>query len=409
MIRRVFFWLAAGILLGMFRSPAQSSQGPSDALPLDPRGRATRATSDLLRHYWIGGPGEGSFLPTWNGRAVQTSDRRGVLWERAMAYGALFHAWKITQDSDLARRLEVDWKHTRSAFRPTELESCGARPGFNPAADDAGWSARMYLDAHQATRDPEALARAQGLVRAAFQRWEDDLLGGGLWYSDDHRVKSLYQVALAEAALRIHETTRDPEFLELALRSYTWMEAHLLRSDGLYWVDFNTQGPVGQTKPDQIQEAASVVFLGGNMGMAALHGALHRLTGDPLYRMRALRSAAAIQSRLTTPEGIYLNDRDAWTEGAFVRQWVEEVLPLPGLPVQHAALLQATGRSVFERARTPDGHYGGSWGGPAEGSDSRWYVRGSRPDQLTTSASSIQWILGAAALSPRREHSLSPR
>jgi len=139
------------------------------------------------------------------------------------------------------------------------------------------------------------------------------------------------------------------------------------------------------------------VFLGGNMGMAALHGALYRITGKDLYRVRALRTADAIRSRLVTPEGTYLNDRDAWTEGAFVQRWVEEVLSLRGISPVHAELLRATGRSVFQNARTIDGHYGGTWNGPAEGPGSRWYVRGSQPDQITTSASSIQMILGAAS------------
>jgi uncharacterized protein YyaL (SSP411 family) len=383
------------LLGGCLLTAAGLKAGTADATEL--RYNAIQATDDLIRNFWTGSPETGWWIPTWGGRSRNLPNPRGMLWERAMAYGALIHAWKTTSDAGLTRRLQSDWLHTKTIFSAAELESCGAPSGINPAADDAGWSARMYLDAYRVTGDPYALERAKGLVRAAFARWEDPHRDGGLWYSDERRVKSLYQVALTETALRIHETTHEREFLNSALRSYRWMESHLLRPDGLYWVEWGTNGPVGKSHPNHITEAGSVVFLGGNMGMAALHGALHRLTGKELYRLRVLRTADAIRSHLVTSDGIYLNDRDAWTEGAFVQRWVEEVLSLRGISPVHADLLRATGRSIFQNARTSDGHYGGTWNGPAEGPGSRWYVRGSQPDQITTSASSIQMILGAAS------------
>ena len=59
-------------------------------------------------------------------------------------------------------------------------------------------------------------------------------------------------------------------------------------------------------------------------------------------------------------------------------------------------LLCSTAVSIAENARTDDGHYGGSWSGPAEGSGSIWYVKGSIPQQGNTTGTSVMLITAAA-------------
>ena len=197
------------------------------------------------------------------------------------------------------------------------------------------------------TGDPTALTCAEGLVTNAFNRWLDNQLGGGMWYSDAEQVKSLYQVAIVLSALKIYELTGDQTCYTNAMRCYTWMETYLLRSniDNLYWCDYNASGPVGQNRPEDIQEAGSVVFLGGNMGMALLHARLYQLTGDTNYLNRAIRTVNAIyNSPLVTSTGIYLDDRDAWTEGTFAGDFAREVLSLPGM--------RAVNWTVLGRLRT---------------------------------------------------------
>ena len=91
----------------------------------------------------------------------------------------------------------------------------------------------------------------------AFKRWLDDQLGGGMWYRDQKDMKSLYQIGIVFSALQIYEATKDAAFYDRALNCYNWMESHLLRSDGLYWCDYNTSGPVGHATPNHIGEAGS--------------------------------------------------------------------------------------------------------------------------------------------------------
>ena len=326
-----------------------------------------------------------------------------------MFYVALNDLWRTTGNSTLQQMLAADWKRTESVYTTNQLESCGQDSGINWAVDDAGWSSIMYLDAYDATGDQTALLCAEGLVNNAFDRWLDNQLGGGLWYSDAEQVKSLYQVAIVLSAFRIYELTGDQSFYDRAMQCYTWMESCLLRDDNLYWCDYNSSGPAGKSRPNQIAETNSVVYLGGNMGMALLHARLYQMTGDTNYLSRAVRTANAIcNSPLLTPAGIYLDDRDAWTEGTFAGDWAREVLCLPGIDARPWTALWSTADSIVTNART-NGCYGGSWAGPAEGPGSAWWLNGSRPEQITTSSSSANMIMAAAALESQYANLIIPR
>ena len=271
------------------------------------RTQAVAAVNDLLKKFWTGDAATGQIVNTWHGYVKPPlPDARGALWERATMFITPETLWSITGDPTLQQRLRADWQRTKKVFPPEKLEACGQKSGTNWAVDDAGWSALMYLAAYRATGDADALDRARGLVNAAFVRWLDDQLGGGLWYRDQHDMKSLYQTAIVLAALRIHELTGDNSFRERAVNCYAWMEKHLLRDDGLYGCDLESTGPKGRNRPNDIHEAGSVVFLGGNMAMGVIHARLFRVTGDDTYRQR-----------LTTAESVFFNDRDAWVNGIF--------------------------------------------------------------------------------------------
>lgn len=96
--------------------------------------------------------------------------------------------------------------------------------------------------------------------------------------------------------------------------------------------------------------------------------------------------------------GVYLDDRDAYTEGVFAGDWAREVLTLPGIDPKHWTILWTTADSIYSNARTTNGYYGGSWSGPADGSGSAWWLNGSIPQQITVSSSSGNMIMAAAAL-----------
>ena len=364
---------------------------------------ATAAVDDLLTHFWIGGPDTGYIVPTAHGYPGEDLGKlaRGGLWERGMMLFALENLYRATGDTLLLRRINADWQRTKKIFTAAEMEAAGGP--IHPACDDSGWDAWMYLVIHRATGDTYALERAKGLINKAFERWSDGELGGSMWYNNERKRKSLYQVGVVMSALRIYELTRDENFRKRAIEDcYEWMETHLLRPDGLYWADYDKDGPIGAERPNDIREGGSVTFLGGNMGMGVLHARLYRMTGDDKYRLRALRTADAILNHLNDGKGTYLDDRDAWANGTFAGEWAQEVLTLPGIKEAHRDQLRATAEAIYHKARTPDGYYGGCWNGPADGPASHWSMVGSRPQQIMTSASAVNIIVAAAWLETER-------
>jgi len=370
---------------------------------------ATAAANDLLAHWWIGSAPAGQIANTWNGYTTNLPDARGGLWERGMLYFVLDNLWRITGNSNSQQMLASDWRRTESLYTTNQLEACGQDSGVNWAVDDAGWSSVMYLDAYDATGDQTALLCAAGLVNNAFNRWLDNQFGGGLWYSDARQIKSLYQVAIVLSAFRIYELTGDQTYYDRAMQCYRWMETYLLRSDNLYWCDYNSSGPAGKNRPNQIAETNSVVSLGGAFGMGLLHARLYHMTSDTNYLNRAVRTANAIyNSKLFTTNGIYLDDRDAWTQGTFAGDWAREVVPLTGIEPKHWTALWKTADSIYTNDRT-NGFYGGSWAGPAEGPGSAWWLNGSVPEQITTSSSSACMIMAAAALEREYTNRIVPR
>jgi hypothetical protein len=224
-----------------------------------------------------------------------------------------------------------------------------------------------------------------------------------MWYNNKRQEKSLYEIALVLDALAVAEIVGDATLKQRALACYEWMESHLLRPDGIYWGDVDRQGPRGQAA-NVVGEAGSSSFLAGNMGMTVCHARLFHLTGEKKYLDRALRTAAGI-ARTLTRNDVYIDDRDAWADGTFAADWVQEVLTLPGIDSRHKELLFHTADSIYTSARTPDGFYGGAWSGPADGPGSRWSVKGSRPQQIMTSGSTVNMIAAAALAEKLLGHS----
>ncbi len=371
---------------------------------------ARAAVDDLLRHFWTGDAKTGHVRPTWNGYPARAlPDPRGALWDRGTLVRLLENLHGSTKDAAVLERIGANWRWVKRAYSAKELETPGAMP--NPASDDCGWNALALLTSYRATGDQDALRHAAALVANSFDRWQDDQMGGGLWYSDERKAKSLYQVGLVLAALEVSDlaarspgagravgSERATSLRRRAMAAYGWMEANLLRPDGLYWCDRAPAGPLGAERPDDIHEAGSVTFLGGVMGMGVLHARLYRATHDDRYLPRAIRTADAVLAKLTDGRGVLLDERDAWANGTFAGEWARDVLTLPGIRAEHRELLLGTARAIHTRDRTPDGTYGGCWNGPADGPGSRWSLVGSRPQQMMTSTNAANLVVAGAAI-----------
>lgn len=397
----------AWTLIAWFGAVVHGWAAPEKVGPTEPRLLAERAVNDLLSHWWNGSVEGGYITPTHGGYAVKD---RGAFWERAMLVQVLDGAAEIPgfERRGLVERMRAAWRHDVAIYRPEELENCGSRT-ISPWSDDAGWALLYYLAVYRQCGEEEALARAKGLCRKMTERWLDRE-SGGLWYNDERRVKSLYMVAYLLGSLEIFAATGEAEFRDKALAVYQWMEIHLRRSDHLYWCDFSAGppvdpahpvGPVGANRPGDIRPAGSVVYLGGNMGMSVCQARLFALTGELRYRDAALATTTALCRSLVNQDGCFINDRDAFNNGAFASLWASHVLTLPGITPEAREILERTAREIA--ARRTDEHYSpgngptGAGFYPADWDGGRiWELKGSCANMLHVSSSSAAMIVSAA-------------
>ena len=359
---------------------------------------AQNAVNDVMGHFWSTSTSStaGYIQYTYGGLITTQSNR--VLWEHATLYIAMENVWEGTGNTTLQQQLLADWLHCYPQYSGQTITSCGSGK-TSPAQDDAAWDCFLMIKAYNATGNATALADAQTLANNMFNRWYDSAIGGGMWYSDSKAIKSLYQAASVLDYLKLYEITGTKSYLTHALLCYTWLEKKMLRTDGLYWCDNNAvSGIVGLSTPYAIQQAGSVTFLGGNMAMGVIHARLYKDLGDDIYRQRALRTATALRTYLTDTNGVYVDDRDAWTDGMFAGEWAREVLTLPGTAPGDVQILKNTASAVYTNDRESTGYYGGCWDGPVGTSGDVWSNGGSTPQQIMTSSEAIDIIAGAANL-----------
>jgi hypothetical protein len=239
-------------------------------------------------------------------------------------------------------------------------------------------------------------------------------------YNQSHEAlgfKSLYCVGLMLTALEYNLATlgteeNDPQLYADTLALYDWVETYLARTavrsypegtsdvtDGIYWCSFydipGRQCPDGVERPLDIHYAGSVSALFGNMGMAVVHKMLYDTTNDPKYLKRAVETANAIADSLYDDDGIFLNDRDTWTDSAFTGYFVREIMPLEGVSRKLGKLLVATAFAVMKNCREMDGHYTGDWNGGDVWSTTQSFHGGS--EYMMTCANSVHMIFAAYA------------
>ena len=354
---------------------------------------ANRAYDDLIGHFWL--PHRKRIAPTDHGYIVNDSTAQGNMrWERAQMVYAMHSWYEASGDESVKEKLknELDMIHVLYAGYEKELDL--AFNFRNVATDDAGWHIMEFLTYYELFGDEWSLERAVNLTRSCYALGLDDVFGGGLWYLVGGS-KSTYAASVIMSALRLYEITGDEKLYNDTLDCYIWIEENLRREDGLYFVGYDENGPQGKNRPDSINEAGSVTYIGGNMGMAVINARLYRSTHEELFLRRALGTVEGILEK-ETREGILLSDRDAWTNGAFVQQFIAEVLTLPGVNPEFEKVLYATAKNIAETGRTEDSYYSASWHFPAEHPQNGWHVKSqTKPQQIMTSATSAHIIIAA--------------
>lgn len=361
---------------------------------------AQQAYSDLMQNFATGTAENGFYF-----------DSKICLWEFSMAILPMETMYEITGEEQIKKNFRAQWQDIQESF-PYDLTT--PHSACNPACDDAAWTAMGLMAVYRMTGDQEALKKSAEMVRNSYEFWKDGTTANGLWYrfGEDKTpeqynwIKSVYCAGLLISALEYHQVTKgtdlaDPALYEDTLALYEWVEANLLREDGLYYCDYidnpvtGEKHPAGDETPENITYAnGSCSALFGNMGMAAIHAKLYTMTGKEEYRTRAVRTANALATTAYNHNSVLLNDRDYWTDGAFMRYFVKDVLALEGVDPQVSKLLRNTSLSIMRYCRTEDGYYHPRWSGGAQpvGGGSSAPVA----TEIMTSSTTVHAVLAAA-------------
>ncbi len=362
---------------------------------------ASVAVKELITNFWEGTPKHGHVRPTWGGLPPSPGNKLphdgGGIWERGMFLNTLVSFSPISPENFYIRqRLKSDWKWLTQNYTKEDFTRVGQHSPANFACDDAGFNSLTFLQYFDATEDSFALWIAINTVKNSVRQWRDNDLGGGLWYNDQRKEKSLYQVTIALASLKIYNITACVFFLDLAIAIEAWIRKTLIREDYLYWAATGRDGPIGKERPADIHTAGSVTYIGGEMAISLLQVRLALVTGQLMLRNSAMLTTKAVVSHMVDQNGILLDDRDAWTDGYFGADWAREVLQLAG--AIGAETLRRTAQSIALHDRTDDGFYGADWGGLPDDGVSKWLKIGSTPQQIMTSSSAVNIIVAAALL-----------
>ena len=136
----------------------------------------------------------------------------------------------------------------------------------------------------------------------------------------------------------------------------------------------------------------------GNLGMGIINARLYNITQDDIFRVKAVETAQALtDSKYMSVNGVFINDRDAWANGSFVGDWVNEVLTLKGIRKADRDMIRNTANSIASKCRTEDGYYKAEWLG-----GNRWTSATARletpttPQQILTTSNTIHFLMAAA-------------
>lgn len=370
-----------------------------------------KAMEGMLKNFWDGDPADGCF--------INCSDT--MVWEYGMALLGMETLYNATKDDAIAEYFKGQWAAMQGRFTEEQLTRPGREP--NTACDDAAWTAMTLMSIYRMTGDQNALRLAGKTVERSYDYWKDEDISNGLWYRLDGQgqlgefgyAKSVYCAGLILTALEYHEQTKgtdlaNPELYADTLTLYNWVENNLRRDgtktfgeisvsvdDKLYWTDFDDNRstgvaqPQGASAPDNIGEAGSVSSLFGNMAMSVINAKLYKMQGDKDCLTKALETANALANAPYNAKGIFLNDRDAWTNAAFAGYFVRDVLGLEGIDSTLKDMVKNTALTIVLNCETADGTYTAEWNGTKA-----WTIAGSTADQIMTTASSAHMIFAGA-------------
>lgn len=349
---------------------------------------AETAYRNVIRNYWKVTDSYSCFHNKYKEGRDSLSE---LMWNFSMMLLALETYYDASGDISVRNyvydQMMTYYKHKSKEF----LLSTGK--DNNPACDDAAWTAMGFMLSHRLLGDNMALEYCHDMIKRAYDYWQDGATENGLWYcyprdNDGHiQVKSIYCAGLILTELEYYEITKgtdkqDEVLHQRTLALYNWIEKNLRRdgekewngqkfmfNDALYFCDFIDDKSSGAFYPRQYNETENIyptqswTSLFGNMAMSVINYRLFKMYGEADYLNKAVSTANALVNTKLNNNGCLLNDRDAWTNTAFLGFFVREILPLEGVDEELERMIVRTATQILAHTCYEGGFYGSDWDG----------------------------------------------
>ena len=363
---------------------------------------ANTAMNNMLRNFWWGD--------------LETGALRNHFGGSFLYLLSLYNYYQLSQDEITRTIFDRQEYILLNHVDPNQVKVAGT--STTPAGDDAGYYCWYYMYMYDVTKNPAMLEYAEALIHSTYDRWWDDIYGGGLWYNNlgaagggtgaaewMPRFKSAYSTATVMAGFEYFNATGDQEIYEMSVKEYEWMATHLNegRNDGLYFAEYSDKGAGNGGSADQISSSGSSTMLNGNMGMAVTSYEMYKYTGEQVYLDRVYATLEGILNREVV-NGLFLCDRDPTTGASFMGHFVRMLIDMhkkgidKGYLERYKAPFYSTAIMVSTNNCTEEGYYNGAWYYLQEGEKSYADLAGNTADLIVVSGNSTHVITAAALI-----------
>jgi len=356
------------------------------------KGLADDAYANAIKNFWM----ETSTYSCFHNKYKEDRTTLSELgWNFVMMMLALETYYETTEDEAVKEKIRYYLSEQMNTWATKTDKSwlLATGKGNNPAHDDAAWTAMGFLLIYKLTGNDTALKYCHDMIENSYDYWQDGSTANGIYYSylkdgGEKEVKSIYCAGLILSSIEYHKITKgtdkeDADLYQRSLDLYEWIEKNMRRdgprewmgktydfSDNLYYCDFIDNKQTGEFMPaglhmntNEIISTQSWTSLFGNTAMCVINKRLYDMTGEKSYLDKAISTANALVATDYNNGGTILNDRDAWTNCAFIGYFVREIVPLDEIDPELSRMFMKTVIAIMKNAYYEGGFYGADWDG----------------------------------------------